>query len=154
MAVLPRLANAFFPNFLDTMGGQANPMWCAADQSDAGLGPYGGLVTATQALSVAGVFAGVLQSRSMISATPVAGVYGTVSDQVVFGVVSSARQGQLAIPAPIDTIFMSDNVTVDLDNTLVQAWWSEVQGVLGDSYGNAWTQLAWGQRRKIRILGT
>jgi len=150
MATLPRLVNAWFPNFVDVLGGQANPMWCTADQSDAGFGPFAGLASATQALSVAGLFAGVTQVRGIVGATPVAGVYGTVTDQVVFGVTSVARQGQLAIPAPVDTIFKPDNVTVDLDNGDVQAWFTAVSSVLGDSYGNPWTGLVWGQRRKIQ----
>ena len=150
MGTLPKLVNAFFPNFVDVLGGQSNPLWVAAAQGDSGLGPYSGLAIAAQNLSCAGIFAGVIQTRALIDATPVPGVYGTVLDQAVFGVTSAARTGQLAIPAPVDSIFLSDNVTVDLSNGLVQAWWAEVQGVLGDSFGNPWTALSWGQRRKIR----
>ena len=150
MGTLPKLVNAFFPNFVDIMGGQANPMYVAADQGDGGMGPFSSLVLATQNMSCAGIFAGVIQTRSLVDAVAVGGPYGTVLDQVVFGVSSSARTGQLAIPAPVDTIFLPDYVTVDLSNGLVQAWWEAVQGTLGDSYGNPWTQLAWGQRRRIR----
>jgi len=150
MATLPRLVNAWFPNFVDVLGGQSNPMWTLADQSDGGFGPMSGLAGATQALSVAALFAGVLQARGIVGGTPSPGVYGTVTDQVIFGVQSVARQGQLAIPAPVDTIFQADNVTVDLTNPLVTAWFSSASSVLGDSYGNPWTTLVWGQRRKIQ----
>jgi len=151
MATLPRLVNAFFPNFVDLAGGQANCMWTGADQGDAGLGPFDAIVAPTQALSVAGLFAGVNQNRSLITATASTGPYSTVSDQVVFFVRSESSTGQLAIPAPVDSIFLSDGVTVDLENGLVASWWSSVQGVLGDSYGNPWTNLSSGRRRKIRL---
>jgi hypothetical protein len=154
MATLPRLVNAFFPNFVDVSGGQANCMWTSANQSDEGFGDFGGVAAAAQALSVAGLFGGVVQSRGLVAASPSIGVYGTVSDQVVFFVQSDSSSGQLAVPAPVDTIFMSDGVTVDLDNGLVVSWWEEVQGSLGDSYGNPWTQLKSGRRRKIRLAGT
>jgi hypothetical protein len=154
VAALPRLVNAFFPNFVDVSGGQANCMWTGADQSDSGLGAYSAVAAAAQALSVAGLFAGVIQTRSILGATPTSGDYPTVSDQVVFFVQSESSSGQIAVPAPVSGIFLSDNVTVDLENSLVTAWWGSVAGVLGDSYGNPWTQLKSGRRRKIRLAGT
>jgi hypothetical protein len=155
MATLPRLVNAWFPNFVDTMGGQANGMWTTGDQSDSGLGPFSDLATATQSLTVSGLFAAISQTRSLVSASPVTGPYGTVTDQVVFVVqASGSSSGQIAIPAPVANIFLSDNVTVDLTNSLVQDWWGAVQGILGDSYGNAWTDLIYGYRRKIDLMGT
>jgi hypothetical protein len=154
MASLPRLVNAWFPNFIDVDGGQANAFWTIQDQSDAGFGPYDGLAEATQNLSVAGLFAAVTQSRTIPGATPTSGVYGTVMDQAIMRVASIATQSNLAIPAPISSIFLSDMLTVDLSNTLVQAWWTEVQALLGDSYGNPWTQLLWGQRRMINLSGS
>ena len=60
MGTLPKLVNAFFPNFVDIMGGQANPMYVAADQGDGGMGPFSSLVLATQNMSCAGIFAGVI----------------------------------------------------------------------------------------------
>ncbi len=154
MATLPRLVNAFFPNFVDVLGGQANCMWSSANQGDAGFGPYAGLAGATQVLSCAGVFAGVSQTRALVSAPPIVGTYGTVSDQVVMFVQSAETSGQLVIPAPIDSIFTSDHQTVDLENGDVVAWFSAVSSVLGDSYGNPWTSLKSGRRRKLRITRT
>jgi hypothetical protein len=154
MASLPRLVNAWFPNFTDVAGGQANAAWTTLDQSDSGAGPYSGLLTATQALSCAGVFAAVTQVRTIPGASPITGPYDTVMDQAVMRVVSAAQSSNLAIPAPIASIFLSDLLTVDLSNTLVQAWFSEVQAILGDSYGNPWLTLAWGQRRMINLAGS
>lgn len=149
MATYPRLINAFFPNWKDVGGKQANCMWSAGDQSDAGLGPYGGLATASQALSCAALFTGITQVRAAIPADPITGPYCTVLDQVVFVVQSAATSMQIAVPAPKEEIFVGSSVNVDLDNSDVVAWWDAVRGVLGDSYGNPWTQLKYGYRRKV-----
>lgn len=154
MAVLPRLVNAWCPNFIDVAGGQANAFWTLQDQSDTGPGPYGGILTATQALSNAAIFAAVTQSRTIPGGTPVTGPYDTVMDEVIFQVVSANYTGRVAIKAPIDSIFMPDLLTVDLSNSVVQAWWTEFQGLFGDSTGSPWTQLSWGQRRMINLSGT
>jgi hypothetical protein len=151
MAALPRLVNAFCPNFVDVENGQANAFWTTLDQSDSGGGSFAGLIAATQALSAAGLFAAVFQTRTIPGATPVTGPYDTVLDQVVFTVQSVNATMQLAVPAPKNNIFLSDNLTVDLTNTLVTAWWAEVQGILGDSYGSPWTTLVGGYRRMINI---
>jgi hypothetical protein len=154
MATLPRLANAFFPNWVDVQGGQANSMWTTADQSDAGLGPFSSLVSAAQSLSNAALFTGVIQTRSVIGGTPVVGPYGTVTDQVVFRMQSAGFGSNIIVPAPVDTIFLSDNTTVDLSNPLVTAFIAQVIAILGDSYGNPWISCSFGQRRKINLAGS
>lgn len=154
MATLPRLVNAFFPNFKDIMGGQANCMWTTADQSDGGFGPFASVATATQNLSVCAVFAGVMQVRTIVGGVPSTGVYGTVSDQVVMCLRSETSSGQLVIPGPVDTIFLDDMQTVDLSNSLVTEWFGAVSSQLGDSYGSPWLRLTNGYRRKIRLAGT
>ncbi len=154
MATLPRIINAVYPNFVDLAGGQANCMWSAADQSDAGDGPFGGLMSATQAMSNCGVFAVVQQVRGLHSATPASGSYPTVSDQAVMYVQSAQSSGQIVIPGPVNALFPSGNDRADLDNPLVVAWFSAASSVLGDSYGNPWTSLVEVRRRKIRITRT
>lgn len=154
MATLPRIVNAVFPNFVDLGGGQANCMWTSADQSDAGPGPYAGILSATQNMSNCLVFASVQQVRSLVSGTATTGAYPTVSDQIVMYVQSAQSSGQIVIPGPVDGLFVGGSSNAALDNPLVEAWWGEAQSVLGDSYGNPWTTLVEARRRKIRITRT
>jgi hypothetical protein len=148
---LPRLVNGLFLNYKDINGGQANGLWTIQDQSDGGSGPYGSIVDSTQNLTVCGVFAGVIQKRFALSGTPTTGVYGTVSDQVVFRVQSANYATNVAIPGPVDSIFLADTFTVDLTNTLVTSWFSSFAATFGDSLGSPWTALLWGRRRMINL---
>jgi hypothetical protein len=153
MAIIPRLVNGVFFNFADVMGGQANTLVTALDQSDAGLGIYGGLADAYQAISVGGLFAVTQQVRGVIPATPVAGTYGTVRDQAIIVVRSANYSRQFCVPCPVDSIWLSDMSTLDLSNSLVTDWFSELQTVSGDSYGNPWINMQYGYRRKVTLKG-
>jgi hypothetical protein len=128
-------------------------MWTIQDQSQLVISPYSGLVTATQSLSRAAVYAGMEQRRANIVASATSGPYCTVYDQAVFVVQSDNAASYLVVPGPIETIFKSDHYTVDLANGLVQAWWTQVKAMLGDPTGAPWTQLKRGYRRTVRNLG-
>lgn len=124
-------------------------MWTIQDQSQLVTTPYAALLAATQALSCCNIYSAMEQRRGTLSGTAVTGAYCTAFDQAVMVVQSSNVQAQLVIPGPVSAIFKSDNFTVDLSNSLVQAWWTQVQAILGDSLGSPWLQLRRGYRQTL-----
>jgi hypothetical protein len=149
---VPNVVNALWINAVDAENYPAAGMWTTQDQTQLVLSPYTGLVTATQALSCTAIYAAMVQRRKSLVASTRTGPYSTSFDQAVMVLQSNNSAVQIIIPGPIAAIFKSDNFTVDLENTLVQDWWTEVQAVLGDSIGSPWTQLKHGYRRNIAGL--
>lgn len=145
----PNVVNSLWINGVDLNEIPAAGMWTLQDQSQMDISPYSALVSATQALSCTAIYAAMEQRRKALTATPVTGDYCTSYDQAVMVVQSANVAAQLVIPGPIAEIFKSDNFTVDLTNSLVQAWWTQVQAILGDSIGSPWTNLKHGYRRSI-----
>jgi hypothetical protein len=145
----PVMVNGLWLNWIDTNNHQSAGLWTTQDQSQLVTGPYTSLITASKNLSCMGVFAAMLQVRKDIAATPVVGPYSTFEDQAVLQVQSANGVIDLVIPGPIDSIFTDDGQTVDLGNALVQAWWTQVQAVLGDEIGSPWIYLRRGWRRKV-----
>jgi hypothetical protein len=108
-------------------------------------------MSAAQALSRASLYAFNFQQNGPLSGTPSTGLYDGVRDQAVFLFKNSRNYVQLAIPAPIETIFAADTVTVDLSDPLVADFISQALALLGDSTGANWTRCAAGRRRRVRI---
>jgi hypothetical protein len=154
MSTLPRLVNGFFPNWIDLNGGQANSLWTALDQSDGGFGPWGSVVSAAQNLSVAGLFGGVIQVRSLPGATPGGGLYPLVTDQLVLRIESGNYGTNVMIPAPKSDLFLADTITANLSDSRITEFFSALQGVGGDSTGSPWINLVFGQRRQINLRGS
>lgn len=148
----PNVVNALWINAVDVNSFPAAGMWTLQDQSQLVVTPYAGLLSATQALSRTAVYAASEQRRHTLTATPTTGPYCTSFDQAVFVVQSVTAAAYLIVPGPVESIFKSDHYTIDLTNTLVQTWWAAVQALLGDSYGNPWTQLKRGYRRTVANL--
>lgn len=146
----PVMVNALWLNSMDTNENQSAGMWTLQDQSALVTTPYDALITASANLSEMALFASMLQKRAMRSDTALVGPYSTYRDQAVFQVQSNNGIVDLVIPGPVASIFRSDGITVDLSNALVQAWWVQVQAILGDSLGSPWTSLLSGRRRMIQ----
>jgi hypothetical protein len=150
--VRPNVVNSVWMNAVDRNSIPAAAMWTLQNQSQRPLAPYAALLAATQALSCTAIYSIMEQMRRSITATASSGSYCTSWDQAVMVVQSANASAQLVIPGPIEAIFKGDHYTVDLENSLVQTWWSEVQALLGDSIGSPWTQLKHGYRRNIANL--
>lgn len=153
MSGTPRLVNALFPSWVDTMQGQAAPMWLTQDQEPEDAGSYAPLISAAAALSVAGMFGITHQRIITASGTASTGSYGTVSDQVVFPVRTANTWSKIVVPAPKAAIFESDTETVNMSNSLVVAFLEQVYALLGDSSGAPWDSVQNGYRRKVRLGG-
>lgn len=149
----PRLVNSIIPAWYDGMGGQCQSAWSVANQTHEPLGPYQSLIDAAADLSHCGLKGVTYQQQLIAVDGPTTGVYSTVRDQVVFQFESQNYTKLVAIPAPVSDIFESDDVTVDLSNSLVVAFTGQVMAVLGDSYGGSWTVCRKGWRRRVRIGG-
>jgi len=152
MSTPPNVVNALWVNAVDINNVPAQGMWTLQDQSQLALSPYDALLGASQLLSKTAIYSATEQRRGTIVATAGTGAYCTSYDQAVFVIQSENHAAYLVIPGPIESIFKSDHFTVDLANPLVQAWWTQVQAVLGDSIGSPWIQLRRGYRRNVANL--
>jgi hypothetical protein len=149
----PRLVNAIYPNWIDVLNGQAQTGWTFQDQSPGATPLFFHLVTTAAALSVCGINDCTQQVKQTFAQSPTSGLYGTVRDQAVFQLASQNYTRLLAIPGPKESIFESDGVTVDLTNSDVVAFLTQVFLVLGDTYGNPWLSCTAGWRRRVVIGG-
>jgi hypothetical protein len=88
----------------------------------------------------------------VIGGTPLDGSYPSVWDRAVLldRTAASRQYGQIQIPAPKSSIFLSDNLTVDLNNADVMAFIAQVYAVMGDKSGNPITSVYRGQRSRVR----
>lgn len=138
--------------FLDKNGQPCNLQWATQDQTDGVPASIVGLGTAVQALSVAKLVAIQYSTTHVIGGTGGDGDYPSVWDRaVLLDRTSSARPyGQIQIPAPKSSIFLSDNLTVDLSNPDVMAFVAQVLANLGDKSGNPIVSVYRGQRSRVR----
>lgn len=150
----PRLVKQLYINWKDSIGGGCQTGWTTEDQSTIAAGIYNPLIGAAAALSCAGQFDCIMQSVIVASSGTSSGPYSTVRDQAIFELVGQEYTRLLAIPAPINSIFLSDAKTIDMSNSLVVAFLDQVFDVLGDSYGNAWKNVVSGYRRRVLIGGS
>lgn len=138
--------------FLDKNGQPCTLQWATQDQTDAVPAAVVNLGTAAQALSVAKLVAIQYSTTHVIGGTGDNGDYPSVWDRAVLldRTQASRQYGQIQIPAPKSSIFLSDNLTVDLNNADVMAFIAQVYGTLGDKAGNPITSVYRGQRSRVR----
>ncbi len=108
-------------------------------QDSSGCGAYIDLAVALQQCSDAAVFCIQRQTTLMITATPADGPYPTIFDRAgLYAVVTESGKGvKISVPAPKESIFKPDHVTVDLDNSDVMDLNDQSMALLGDQSGNA-----------------
>ena len=145
----PRSVNTLYPMWEDSGNGQAATGYTTLDQSDQPYGIYGALLSSALALSNAMHTFVTFQYKAAGAGTTGSGSYPTVMDRAEFAVKSANYVKILAIPAPKDTIFVPGSDLVDMSNPDVVSFITQVQSVLGDSYGSPWISVAQGRRRRI-----
>jgi hypothetical protein len=150
----PRIVNTLWTNWTDNRGGQAQTGWTQGNQTPGSLGPYAGVVSAAANLSRAGQDGATLQTRVIVNTSASTGVYDGVRDQAVFLLRNVGSSRLLAIPAPDENIFLPGSDLVDMTNSDVVAFLTQVFAVLGDSYGNPWLSCPGGRRRRVKIGGS
>ncbi len=147
----PPLVNGLWTNFVDEKQNQSAGFWTTQDQTLVPLSPWTELLLTTQLMSGMALFGFSFSHRAGIEAETTDGPYNTYQDQAVMVVQSANATAELVIPGPVEGIFYDDHQLVDLSNPLVQAWWVQVQALLGDTIGSPWTQLRRGYRRKVGV---
>jgi hypothetical protein len=112
--------------------------WTTQVQSNAVPAGLLSLGAAAQAMSNCGLIAVQYQTTAVLTNVPTSGPYPTVFDRAVMlaTITNTNSPRQLAIPGPVSSIFLPDNVTVDLSNSLVAAFAAQAQANLGDTAGN------------------
>src|SRR6187455_1693987 len=109
----PRIVNIIWPNWTDTSQKGCQTGWTLGDQAAESIGPYGSLMDAAAALSVAGMRGVTIQYRIVRDVEPVAGVFGSVRDQALFEFASENYTKQIAIPCPKESIFVPGSTAID-----------------------------------------
>jgi len=143
--------NQILVDWLDANGLGGQNFLSTQDQTAGTDGAYAALATALTNISDAGLVAITFQKPSIHTPAAGSGPYKSCSDRAVFNLRSSANTaGTLNVVAPKSSIFLSDNKTVDMSNSLVVALVTAVTGVLGDSHGNPWVTVKQGFREKVR----
>lgn len=137
------------PQWVDAVGGTSEPFMSIYPQASAVLTPYNQLLAAMQAMSACQLRAAVLQLANTYPGASGSSSHPQASDQLRIQVSNGARTGFVTIPGPIDSIFLSDSVTLDLTNPLVVALKSQLIAVLGDTTGASWTAIVAGARRRV-----
>lgn len=125
-------------NWVDANGKTGRNFLTTQDQDAGGASGYASLAAAAQACCDAALVAVQFQTTLVIASAPASGAYGTVWDRAVFGgrnSITNAYQKN-ALVGPKTTIFLPDTITVDLTNSDVIAFQTELQAVIGDQLGN------------------
>ena len=138
--------------FKDLNGKYATTFWPTQDQSSAVPGGLSSLGAAAAALSDCGLVAVQYQTTHVIGASGTTGAYPTVMDRVMMlaNIASSGAPARYELPGPKSSIFLADNVTLDLSNADVAAFIAQVQGNCGDALGNATGVFKRGRRSQAR----
>jgi hypothetical protein len=144
--------NQLILRWKDVNGLYCTNFFCTQNQdefSDSGLLD---LCDAAIAITNCGlVFAQFVQTVQF-GRTPTSGTYGTVYDRAMFlsNTSDPIRYGQMQIPGPKDTIFNSDNLTIDLSNPDVSAFTTAAIGQLALPVGNNLAGVYSGRRTRVR----
>lgn len=144
--------NSGYYFWVDQSGQGCTTQWATQSQSDAVPGGLLTLGAAAQAMSCAKLVAIQYSTTHIIGGVGTSGSYPSVWDRaVLLDKYSGSRyNGQLQIPAPLASIFLSDNVTVDMSSPLVTAFVAQVLANLGDKAGNPVSQVTRGNRSRVR----
>ena len=145
----PRAVSTLYPMWQDADGAQAATGYTLLDQSDVPYGPYSSLLAAALNISVAKHAFVSFNLRAAGAGSTGTGPYQSILDSAEFAVKSANYVKVLSIRAPDDSIFLPGTDLVDMSDSRVQAFITQVQTVLGDSYGSPWTAVAQGIRRRV-----
>jgi hypothetical protein len=145
----PRAVSCLYPMWEDAAGGQAATGYTLLDQSDSPYGPYTSLLSAALTLSHAKHAFVTFQLRALGAGSTGSGPYSSIMDRAEFAVKSENYVKLLAIPSPKESIFIPGSDIVDMSNPDVISFITQVQAVLGDSYGSPWISVAPGVRRRL-----
>jgi hypothetical protein len=108
------------------------------------------MMSSAQALTVAGQV-GIVQQIAIPGKTvAVNGPFGTVFDQLVIVTRSVLGYGAIALPAPQQSLFLQDTVTLNMRDPRIQLFITYASQVIGDSFGNPILLWGPGYRRMIR----
>jgi hypothetical protein len=149
---MPAIYNQVLLQWQDVSGKQCSSFWTTQDQTAGGAGAYATLKDKAEAISCCGVIGLQFQVTITYSPTPVTGAYCSVLDRAVFRnrIPDDNQPSRIEIPGPKAGIFLPDLVTVDLSNTDVLAFQSEVMAVLGGATGHAMGPFKKGIRARAR----
>jgi len=144
--------NSAYIFWQDANGKIATTQWATQDQDDSVPAEITALATAGSVLSCCGIKAVQFATTHIMDQTPISGAYGTVWDRAVLldKFEGQKGSGQISIPGPLESIFLSDNVTVDLNNTNVQDFIAEVLANMGNASGTPVSSVYKGRRSKVR----
>ena len=144
--------NQVILHWIDKNGAQLATVWPTIDQSDTVPGPCIDLMFAAQNCSVARIIGVQYVTSRVIGGEGENGPYPTVYDRAMLIGRTAKTTRQLIIPAPEIAIFDSDNETVDMQNTDVEAFVAAVESCCGAPSGSPIVSVPRG-RRQIAAVG-
>jgi hypothetical protein len=139
------------PVLYDSTGRPAAPAMTLANQTRLVTTPFTALLNAIQACSSCNLSGVAVQTGAVVSGTGTAGSTPLAQDQCRIQLYSGYLTGWISIPGPIDSMFLSDNKTLNLSATVVVNLQSAIVGILGDVQGNPWTEIVGGVRRQVAL---
>ena len=143
--------NLFVPYLTDSQGRPSAPALTLRNQVPLDLTPYTTLLDAIQACSSCNMQAAAVQIGATTFSSGGASSNPLSTDVCKIQLYSGSYTGWLPIPGPVDAMFKSDGVTLDLSSTIVVNLQSAVVGILGDVAGNAWMGFAGGKRGTVTL---
>jgi hypothetical protein len=144
--------NQMHVHWVDAAGHPATSFWVTLDQTDAVPGAMVTAAAAAQGLSNCGLVAVQSVTTHIVGGSGTNANYPDINDRLVslWNLANTNAPRQLEIPAPKQGIFLPDNVTLDLSNTLVTTFATALGAVCGDTQGNAYAILRKGNRQRAR----
>ena len=149
---MSHIYNQCLLHFVDINGKRTCAFLTTQDQSSGGASTYAPLAAAIQAVTSCGLVAIQFQTTVVVDAAASDGDYPSVFDKAVILVPIDGenRSSRLEIPGPKSEIFLSNHVTVDLTNTLVEDVQAQGIALLGDADGHPWGPFKRGTRQRAR----
>ena len=144
--------NQLVMRWKDTNGLFCTNFFCTVNQAPFANSGLQQLAADAQAISQCGLQFIQFQQTIQFNHAPTSGPYSTIYDRAVFLSTASGtgQYGQLQIPGPLQTIFKSDTVTVDMNNHLVSAFAVDAVTNLALPPNNQLATVYSGRRSRVR----